>query len=240
VLASLEHVIGRLERAETRRDLHEITHELRDHYKIAHVVYHWVNSAGEQYGAGTYPVEWAMHYVQQGYMRIDPVIQAAYSKFHPIEWRRLDWSSKAAKTILAEAKSFGIGNQGYSVPVRGPAGQFALLTANQTCSDSEWDEFTQGHQRELIIIAHMFHERALAFEKREGDGPARQLSPREADALTYLALGYSRAQVADTLNISEHTLRVYVESARSKLGAMNTTHAIVKAMTQGLIAVSAT
>ena len=41
--------------------------------------------------------------------------------------------------------------------------------------------------------------------------------------MTLLALGYSRAQVADSLSISEHTLRAYIESARSKLGAQNTT-----------------
>ena len=55
--------------------------------------------------------------------------------------------------------------------------------------------------------------------------------------MTLLAIGYSRAQVADTLSISEHTLRVYIESARFKLGAMNTTHAVARAMQQGLIVV---
>jgi len=65
----------------------------------------------------------------------------------------------------------------------------------------------------------------------------KPLSPREADALTFLALGYSRAQIAETLEISEHTLRVYVESARFKLGAMNTTQAVARALSLGLIVV---
>jgi len=55
--------------------------------------------------------------------------------------------------------------------------------------------------------------------------------------MTLLAVGYSRAQVAETLSISEHTLRVYVESARFKLGAMNTTHAVARALSRGLIVV---
>ena len=62
-------------------------------------------------------------------------------------------------------------------------------------------------------------------------------SPREVDSITLLAMGYSRAQVAETLSISEHTLRVYIESARFKLGAMNTTHAVARAMSRGLIVV---
>lgn len=55
--------------------------------------------------------------------------------------------------------------------------------------------------------------------------------------MTLLALGHSRAQVADELSISEHTVRVYIESARFKLGAMNTTHAVARALSRGLIVV---
>ncbi len=44
-------------------------------------------------------------------------------------------------------------------------------------------------------------------------------------------------QVAEMLSISEHTLRVYIESARFKLGATNTTHAVAKAITEGLIVI---
>ena len=66
---------------------------------------------------------------------------------------------------------------------------------------------------------------------------AKALSPREVDAVTLLAIGYNRAQVAQTLTISEHTVRVYVESARFKLGAMNSTHAVARAISRGLIVV---
>jgi len=55
--------------------------------------------------------------------------------------------------------------------------------------------------------------------------------------MTLLAIGYSRAQVADTLSISEHTLRAYIESARLKLGAQNTLQAVARAMSRGMIVV---
>ena len=67
--------------------------------------------------------------------------------------------------------------------------------------------------------------------------PMQALSPREVDAMTLLAIGYNRAQVAEELSISEHTLRVYIESARYKLGALNTTHAVARALSRGLIVV---
>ncbi|GLQ25740.1 hypothetical protein GCM10007927_05430 [Sulfitobacter pacificus] len=55
--------------------------------------------------------------------------------------------------------------------------------------------------------------------------------------MTLLAIGYSRVQVAVSLSISEHALRLYIGSARFKLGASNTTHAVARVLSQGLIVV---
>lgn len=233
----LEPLIDRLWRAQSHEDLQELSVELRDYFGIAHLVYHWVNSDGEQYGVGTYPMEWVHHYVENDYLRIDPVIQGCYQRFHPVDWKRLDWSAKAAREFMKEAIAFGLGNQGFSIPIRGPQGQFALFTLNDTATDEEWADFTERNLRDLILIAHFLNQKALEFEQNAVPEAARALSPREVDAMTYLALGYSRAQVANTLDISEHTLRAYIESARFKLGAMNTTHAVARATSLGLIVV---
>jgi DNA-binding CsgD family transcriptional regulator len=201
------------------------------------MVYHWVDSAGDQHGYHTYPLEWKARYDEQNYVRIDPVVVGCFQRFHPVDWKQLDWSSKAVRIFQAESIEYGVGNQGYSIPIRGPNGQFALFTVNHTCTDEEWAEFTDKNRRELILIAHYFNEKALEFEPKCPTDVTRHLSPREVDAMTLLAMGYSRAQVADTLSISEHTLRVYVESARFKLGAMNTTHAVARALSRGLIVI---
>ena len=101
----------------------------------------------------------------------------------------------------------------------------------------KWEKFTEKYSRDLILLAHYFNRKALDFEPTRAPEQSRTLSPREVDAMTLIAMGYSRAQVAETLSISEHTLRVYIESARFKLGALNTTHAIARAMSRGLIVV---
>ena len=62
-----------------------------------------------------------------------------------------------------------------------------------------------------------------------------ELSPRERDVLSRLSLGESRARVAEALQISENTLRAYIDSARHKLGAMNVTHAVALALARGVI-----
>ncbi|MFL4468576.1 autoinducer binding domain-containing protein [Tateyamaria armeniaca] len=233
----LELILEELEQADGLAGLQSATEALREYYKIDHVIYHWVDSAGDQYGCGTYSDTWRYRYLELNYLRVDPVIIGCFQRFHPVDWKRLDWSSKAARAFQADAIDHGVGNQGFSVPIRGPNGQFALFTVNHSCDDAHWSEWTELHRRDLILIAHYFNEKALEFEPERTPEQSQALSPREIDAMTLLAMGYSRAQVADTLSISEHTLRVYIESARFKLGAMNTTHAVARAMSRGLIVV---
>ncbi|WP_420569502.1 helix-turn-helix transcriptional regulator [Thalassovita sp.] len=233
----VEQILEALERASNLEDLQSVLEKLRDHFRVDHIVYHWVNSAGEQYGCGTYDLDWAARYQEKDYLRIDPVIQGCFQRFHPVDWNELDWSSRAAKALRADAIAHGVGNQGFSVPIRGPNGQFALFTVNHTCDDVLWARFTELHRSGLILIAYHCNQKALEFEPGRTPAPAQSLSPREVDALTLLALGQSRAQVADALSISEHTLRVYIESARFKLGALNTTHAVARAISRGLIVV---
>ncbi len=232
-----ETLLEALEHASDLTDLQRLIEQFRDLLKVDHMVYHWVSGAGEQYGCGTYSPIWVQRYLDQEYVRVDPVILGCYKRFHPVDWKRLDWSSKAARAFQVEAIEYGIGNQGYSVPVRGPNGQFALFTVSTNCDDATWADFTEEHRRDLILIAHYFNQKALDFEPDRNPGQVQPLSPREVDGLTLLAMGYSRAQVAQTLSISEHTLRVYVESARFKLGAVNTIHAVARATSRGLIVV---
>lgn len=231
----LDLFLSKLGEADALDQIQDLIVVLRDTLKIDHVVYHWVSADGEQYGFGTYDGAWVQRYVDQDYLRVDPVILGCFQRFHPVDWKRLDWSPRAARAFQKDAIAHGIGNQGFSVPIRGPNGQFALFTVSHTDDDANWARFTQSHQRDLILIAHFLNQKALELAKGRAPEPVRALSPREVDALTFLAMGYSRGQVSEMLSISEHTLRAYIESARFKLGALNTTHAVARALTEGLI-----
>jgi DNA-binding CsgD family transcriptional regulator len=231
----LNVILEVLDAATSLDDLQGTVEKIRTTFAVDHVMYHWVDSAGDHYYFGTYSPEWATRYQEMNYVRIDPVVAGCYRGFHPVDWKRLDWSSKHAREFLNDAIAHGVGNQGYSIPVRGPNGQFALATVSHNCDDETWSAFIAKFSHDLILLAHYFNRKALELEpERAGERP-KTLSPREVDVMTLLALGYSRAQVAETLSISQHTLRVYVESARFKLGAANTTSAIAKATAFGLI-----
>jgi len=152
-----------------------------------------------------------------------------------MDWKQLDWSARGSREFLGEAIAAGVCNQGLSVPIRGPNGQFALFTINDNCSDASWEKFSKEYKRDMMLISHYIHRRVVDIIVPEQDTDRRDLSPRETDSLKYLALGLSRGQISERLKISEHTLRVYIDSARAKLGALNTIHAVTTAFSRGLI-----
>ncbi len=233
--ARLAEFIERLQRAKTLDDLQSAILGLREQFGVDHLVYHSVNSTGQQYAVLTYSPAWVERYLEQGYARIDPVVQGCFQRFHPVDWKRLDWSGRAARSFLGEALDAGVGNQGCSVPIRGPNGQFAMFTLSGRMGDDDWQKLTAEHVGDLILIAHFVNQKALEIERGTDFHVRQSLSPREVDVLTMLAMGLNRAQAADSLAISEHTLRAYVESARCKLGAANTMQAVARAIAEGFV-----
>ena len=43
---------------------------------------------------GTYSGAWVSRYIQQSYIRIDPLILGCFQRFHPVDWKDLDWSQR--------------------------------------------------------------------------------------------------------------------------------------------------
>ena len=190
---------------------------------------------GRSIGALSYSPDWIQRYFEAGYDAVDPVMQAAGGQFAPVDWRRLDWSDPTSRRFFGEAYEHGVGNQGYTVPVRGPNGQFAVFAVTKACRDEEWAKLVADFGKDFMLLAHYMHQQALELAGAEAQVTSRPLSLRERDAMRLLADGRSRAQAADQLGISENTLRVYIDSARHKLGALNVPHAIALAAYKGLI-----
>jgi len=69
--------------------------------------------------------------------------------------------------------------------------------------------------------------------------PRTVLSGRERDMLRLMGEGLIVKEAAEHLGIGAQTATEYLSTARHKLGARNTTHAVMLARTHGLLAVSA-
>ena len=190
---------------------------------------------GRKFAAMSFSVDWLKWYRHEGYHESDPVLLGSSASFDPVDWAELDWSKVDHQNFRHGATDFGVGNQGYSIPVRGPGGQLAIFTINKQCTTDEWSKLLAESRTDFMLLAHFTHQRVLKLVGLEHAHPTRPLSNREKDAMRLIADGLSRGRASEKLGISENTFRVYIDSARHKLGALNIPHAIALAAHRGLI-----
>ncbi len=95
----------------------------------------------------------------------------------------------------------------------------------------------------LVFLAGGF---ALAWSMAKGranasrGGPARvakqlDLSPRERDVLSYLAHGYTNAEIAQALGVSQNTVKTHIKNLFQKLDVSNRTQAAAEAKILGIL-----
>lgn len=65
--------------------------------------------------------------------------------------------------------------------------------------------------------------------------PQTQLSPRELEVVAGLAQGYTYAQIAGQLGITENTLKTHIKRVYSKLNVHNRTQAVLVTQKQQLL-----
>ncbi|MCZ8108599.1 MAG: LuxR family transcriptional regulator [Burkholderiales bacterium] len=183
----------------------------------------------------TYPDAWVRHYTQEDYFRIDPVVQAAMRQFMPIDWHDLSQSDPVSSKIFSEAASFGIGRQGLAFPIRGPRGDFALFNVTSGCDDPAWEALKERRTGDWMTLGHYIHRRLLDIAGAKMSGGVARLSPRETETLQLTASGLTSDVVAERMGISERVVRAHLQTCRYKLNALNTTHAVARAVKLGVI-----
>ncbi|SDQ64185.1 transcriptional regulator [Pseudoxanthomonas sp. CF385] len=66
-------------------------------------------------------------------------------------------------------------------------------------------------------------------------GDCGPLTPREAEAVLWVALGKTSWEAGRILGVTEGTMNVHVASASSKLGASNRAHLVACAFVSGIL-----
>lgn len=240
-LMELNDLLDKIANATKITQAQEILQKAIEDYGLAHVAYFAINLPTQRRErplvAITYAAEWQKHYAQQGYVNIDPVVRAGLAGVLPVDWAEVDHNDPMVRRFFGEAKEFRIGLNGMSVPVRGRHGEFALFSATTLMNRVEWEKAKRAIGKNLFLLAYYFHDWALKIEGIDHNDYLSCLTAREKDCLRWRALGKSDWDVSQLLSISERTVKFHLENARHKLGSMNTTHAVAKALSLGLIVV---
>ncbi len=89
----------------------------------------------------------------------------------------------------------------------------------------------------LVVLAPALAERSVSQRTAPAlaDQQVEQLTGRELEVLGLISQGLSNRQIAQKLQISEHTVKFHVSAIFTKLGATSRTDAISRAARQGLI-----
>ncbi len=224
-----------------REDLCPVLDELCIRYGVSHMTFLVVCSGDGSslfpYYCTTYPESWTATYVDQRYFNIDPVIDVMRWGFLPVDWSSLDRHAAGARRFFSEARAHGVGARGLTIPIRAPNGERCLFSVTSKLPRGEWSSLRASSLHELQILSHHLHEtvfHAIGFRK---PNRTRKLSRRETQCLQLLARGRISKQIAADLGISENAVRLYLRSARLKLGAVTSYHAVARASYRELISV---
>jgi LuxR family transcriptional regulator, quorum-sensing system regulator CinR len=219
-------------------DMEETIVKLRDFLNIDHLVYHssklGASPSADPYVRLTYPATWIKRYLQMGYIDVDPVVREGFLRTLPFDWSELKIESDAEWAFLADALAHGVGPRGLSIPVQSKHGHRALFSISAARSEEEWLNFAKTTQSALIQIANRIHRRVISEVFGE-DRP--HLTARELECLRWIARGKDSSEIAIILNISPHTARFYLKSARHKLDSVTSAQAVSKAVKLGLLIV---
>ncbi|MDC0738508.1 autoinducer binding domain-containing protein [Cognatishimia sp. SS12] len=206
-----------------------------DTFEFDDAAYAGVNPAsGTMHAIVTYDKDWQDHYQDQELHNLDPTLQAAMRSVAPVDWMRLRHDSNF-RAVFDQARDFGIGECGLTIPIRGPYGEFGMLSVTRKCSEAEWAKLKRNVLAELQPVASHVHDHIMQSEPLTRILHHPNLSLREIEILQWIAAGKSQQDIADILSISNRTVEVHLRSAREKLVALTTAQAVGRAIGLSLI-----
>ena len=221
---------------EESEDIDILVTRLRDFLGVDHVVYHssklGASPSVDPYIRLTYPASWIKQYLQNNYVDVDPVLREGFQRTLPFRWSELTISTEREMVFLQDALAHGVGPFGLSIPVIGKHGHRGLFSISFSRSEEEWEAFVTASMPMLVEIANRIHQRVI----RDVFGEDRpHLSARELEVLRWTALGKDAGEIASILDISFHTTRGYLKSARHKLDCVTSAQAVSRAIKLGLL-----
>jgi len=184
-----------------------------------------------------YPDQWREHYCEANYMAIDPTVKHCQSSTVPLWWSDVPRNKKEIATFFESASDFGL-NDGLSVPVQGCGRDWGML------SFSSRKELNERDKKLLLastsLLAPFVHEttnrlvRENFAQQRDVELIAK-LTLREKEVLLWTAEGKTSYEISIILSISERTVIFHHQNLARKLNVKNRTHAVVKAISLGIV-----
>lgn len=185
----------------------------------------------------TYPEEWNKHYLRNDYAPHDYIIRHCREQTTPlyfgVEWPYSGLSATAEK-IRNEVAEFEC-RSGFAIPLgRASTRRHAGIGFSNRMTRREFGLFMrerEGFFQLSLAYSHAFLQRHLIA----AEAAAIHLTPREREALLWIACGLSSKGAARKMNVTPKAIDFHLANAMRKLGTPTRTHAVARAVVLGLI-----
>lgn len=182
----------------------------------------WINN---------YPDGWMKHYIDSGYMHLDPRVTRARRSSEPFLWRAELF--KEAKPLWDELEKHGLSN-GCTLSVLDSPGGISMFSVSRTAPIIESDEVAEK-QLSLQRIAQLTHAIASKMVLSAIVTEFPRLTHREVEVMKWCADGKSAQDIAQILHVSKNTVDFHIKNCIVKMDAPNKTAAVMRAMMHGLL-----
>lgn len=179
-----------------------------------------------------YPGSWIKHYIKEKLYEKDPVLRHARSVSYAISWDAINPPGgllPSQKRILNDARDFGL-RSGVCFGVHNLDGSVQIVSLASETARPLSDAMSQNVMKQGLRMAQIMA--ASAYDQTIYEN---ELSSREAECLTWAALGKSSADIGEILGISANTIDFHLKRAMKKLQVNSRCLAVVKAIRLDLI-----
>lgn len=172
-----------------------------------------------------WPKGWFELYRSAGFHRHDPIVKHTRAQFRSFFWSEapIPGEGLPARIMAIAAEDFGL-RAGISVPVHSISGYQAGISF----AGFEIERTAAAKAAVELVAIYAFTRFTQLRAARQG--PAKVLTPRQREVLSWTAVGKTARDIAQILSISEDTVNKLVGCAIARLDAANRTHAVVEAI----------
>lgn len=179
-----------------------------------------------------WPQGWMSLYQERNFVAVDYGVAEARRRIEPFTWNE----AKAERNLSrAEHELWDVVNEwgwhdGFSVPIHGPGGYFAIVTMASTDT-----QIPQELRLTLRMIALLTHDRCRRLAGRALVAElASPLTARELECLRWVAAGKTDGEIGTIMGLSPNTVKTHLDVARRKLDAANRSQAVARLIYAGL------
>jgi DNA-binding CsgD family transcriptional regulator len=167
-----------------------------------------------------YPALWLQRYLEENYLAIDPIIAESAAAQVPFLWHEATGKitlTERHRQFFDEAGEFGL-HLGIGIPTWNPAGRQGLVSLVPDLRKAAEFERHYRHARiDLLAAANLLHSHVARLRIQQRYAQVT-LTPRERDCLELLRQGFSTAQIARRLGLTERGVQFHVDNIKAKYG----------------------